>query len=509
MHGNLIIILGDQLDHSISSLENFDKKHDRILMMEVLEEATYVKHHPYKIILIFSAMRHFANELKQKGYHVDYIPLNDINNRQSFTKNLENYIKNNVPQEIIITEAGEYRIQSMINRWNNLFGIPVIVNEDNRFYCSIADFKAWADGKKLLRMENFYRIMRKKTGILTCDGKPIGGKWNFDTDNRKVADPSINFKALPSTKPDKITNEVIKIVKDRFSSHFGSSDDFDLAVTHQEATERLNFFCKHHLSEFGTYQDAMLNGEYNLHHSQLSMYINIGLLTPKQVIDKVLVTYKKNKIALHNIEGYIRQILGWREYMRGMYWLKMPDYKKLNYFNNKQNLPNFYWTAKTSMACMKHALQQTYDTATSHHIQRLMITGNYALLFGVHPDHICEWYLAVYADAFEWVELTNTLGMSQFADGGIIASKPYVCSGNYINKMSNFCKDCCYNVKNKLEDNACPFNFLYWAFLIQHEKKLRINPRMTFAYRYIDKMSEGEKKSYLQRAKKYKENPEK
>ncbi len=497
---NLILVLGDQLSSSISSLSDCNPKNDIIVMMELLDEATYVKHHPYKIILIFSAMRHFAQELTQKGYNVTYIKFNAMQNKHNFTDTLSIIINKTKPQKITVTEPGEYRVLEMIQQWQKIFKIPVSILEDTRFYCTIEKFKQWAKGKKQLRMEHFYRKMRKDTDILMKQGKPIGDKWNYDSDNRQAPPKDKTFKTPPQFSPDTITQQVIKLVKKHFSKHFGVIDHFAFAVTRQDAKKCLNFFCQHHLHQFGTYQDAMLLDEYNLYHSQLSMYLNIGLLLPNEIIDKTLETYHNKNIALHNIEGFIRQILGWREFIRGMYWLHMPTYKELNFLNHKNKLPELFWTGETNMACVKHCIQQTRETATSHHIQRLMITGNLALLLHTDPNEVCEWYLSVYADAFEWVELPNTLGMSQFGDGGIIASKPYISSGNYINKMSNFCTNCHYNVKHKIEDNACPFNFLYWHFLITHKKKLENNPRLKFAYNHINKLSQQDIKKIKTKA---------
>lgn len=498
-----ILLLGDQLSLSLDCFKQADKDSDVILMMEVQEEAAYVPHHVHKIIFTFSAMRHFAQQLQQKGYKVFYLPIDDPRNQQSLDKNIYQFLNENTVEALILTEPGEFRIQEKFAAWSTSLTIPVEVEVDTRFYCSRQAFADWSKGKKQLRMEFFYREMRKKTGILMHHDKPIQGKWNFDTDNRKPPNSSLKFPTIPTYSPDKITKQVIAIVKKHYQDNMGDPDSYQLGVTHADAQHALQHFIKHGLEYFGTYQDAMMKDEYTLFHSQLSIYLNAGLLTPAEVVEAVCEAYKKRHIAINHVEGYIRQILGWREYMRGLYWLEMPAYKEQNYFNHKSALPAFYWTGETDMACMQHAITQTIDTATSHHIQRLMITGNFALLIGVLPDAICEWYLAVYADAYEWVELPNTLGMSQFADGGIIASKPYISSGNYINKMSNFCNDCPYNVKEKLTDDACPYNYLYWAFLITHEKKLRKNTRLAFAYKHIDKMSDKDKSALLRKKRDY------
>lgn len=507
MSGNqyrhVILLLGDQLSLSLACFDHIDKDNDIILMMEVQEEATYVSHHVHKIIFTFSAMRHFAQQLQKKGFQVFYLTIDDPCNLQSLDKNVCYFLNDNTAEALILTEPGEFRIQEKYAALSSSLHIPVEVEVDSRFYCSRQAFAEWAKGKNQLRMEFFYREMRKKTGILMRNGKPIQGKWNFDTDNRKPPNSSLKFPQLSTYPPDKITKQVIATVKKLYNDNMGDADSYQLAVTHADAHHALKYFVAHGLENFGTYQDAMVKGEYTLFHSQLSIYLNAGLLTPMEIIDAVCEAYQTNNIAINQVEGYIRQILGWREYMRGLYWLKMPGYKEKNYFHHESPLPSFYWTGETDMACMQHAITQTIETATSHHIQRLMITGNFALLIGVLPDAICEWYLAVYADAYEWVELPNTLGMSQFADGGIIASKPYISSGNYINKMSNFCNDCPYNVKEKFTDDACPYNYLYWAFLITHEKKLRKNTRLAFAYKHIDKMSHEDKTLLLRKKREY------
>lgn len=501
MAKNLIFILGDQLSSKISSLKGFDKSKDIITMMEVQEEATYVPHHCHKIALIFSAMRHFAVELEAKGFTVEYIKLSDKNNKQSFTQNLISLVKKHKPENIRITEPGEYRVLEMIKQWRSLTNVNTEILNDDRFFCDLPTFKKWADGKKAWRMEHFYRRIRSQTGILMQNNKPVGGKFNYDSENRLPPKENMTFAKRPTVKPDEITKDVFQLIKKHFKNNIGDLSNFNLAVTRKQALLMLNYFIEQHLPNFGNYQDAMLQDEYYLHHSMLSMYLNIGLLYPKEVVAKAETAYLEGRIKINSAEGFIRQILGWREYIRGMYWLWMPKYKALNFFNAKENLPPMYWTGKTQMACMHHCLKQTLETASSHHIQRLMITGNFAMLLGVSPEAICDWYLAVYADAFEWVELPNTLGMSQFADGGIIASKPYAAGGNYINKMSNFCKNCVYDVKQKLTPNACPFNDLYWAFLIANEKKLQANPRLKFAYIQISKMSSQVKNNYLEKRK--------
>ncbi len=499
----LIVILGDQLSLSLSSLDDYDPDSDEILMMEVMNEATYVSHHPHKIILLFSAMRHFAQTLQDKGFRVTYLSLTDKANAQNFTDNVVKYAKKLKATEICITEPGEYRVLEMIESWPDQTGLETTIYEDSRFYCSTDDFKAWADGKKELKMEMFYQKMRKQHDILMNKGKPEGGKFNFDADNRKTLKSSEGLPKRVWQTPDQITQEVIALVKKTFKHHAGDVDNFQFAVTREKALKQLDHFIKVCLPHFGDFQDAMLEGEYYLYHSFLSMYLNCGLLLAHEVVEKAEQAYRTQKASLNNVEGFIRQILGWREFIRGIYWLKMPEYKEMNFFNAQAPLPDFYWNGETDMACMRHAIRQTLETSTSHHIQRLMVTGNFAMLLGVIPEQICDWYLAVYADAFEWVELPNVLGMSQYADGGVFATKPYAASGNYINKMSNHCKHCVYDVKKKLEKDACPFNDLYWAFLIANRKKLESNPRMGFAFKHVNNMNETTQKLYVKRRQEY------
>ena len=503
MTNNLCIILGDQLSHNISSLSNFKKSQDEVLMMEVTNEATYVNHHKKKLILVFSAMRHFAKELRNKGFSITYSEISK--SQDNFTKELLYQCKKIKPKRIVITHPGEYRVLKEIKKWEKILNTPVTILEDNRFFCTIPEFKNWTEGKKELRMELFYQMMRKKHHILIDnDGKPKGGKWNYDIKNRKSLPK--NHPNIPKPlqhKPDEITKQVISEVKKRFSNYFGDLQPFWFAVTHEDAKKSLNDFIENRLEMFGPYEDAMTQEESFLYHSVLSMYLNIGLLEPKQVIYKVL---EKKRIKVESIEGFVRQILGWREYVRGVYWHNMPKYSKMNYFDAKNKLPKFYWTGDTKMNCMKKSIEQTVKEAYAHHIQRLMITGNFALIAGIKPDDVCEWYLSVYADAYEWVELPNTHGMTLYADGGMLGSKPYAASGNYINKMSDYCKNCKYNVKKKEGEDACPFNYLYWDFFLRNQKKLEKNPRLWTAFSNIKKMSQNKKNQIHNDSKKFLNN---
>lgn len=496
----LRLIFGDQLSHSLTSLEGVTHE-DTIMMCEVMEEATYVKHHKKKIAFIFAAMRHFALELEEKGYIVRYIKLDD-DKSGSFKNELIRAIQEIKPTSLILTEPSEYRVLEMARKWEKQFSLPVKILSDNRFLASHREFAAWSKGKKQLRMEYFYREMRRKYNILMDkDGQPIGGQWNYDKENRKIlaSFPSL-FKRL-SHKKDVITRDVLSLVETRFQSHIGLLEPFHYALTREQAVKELEDFLIHYLPLFGDYQDVMVKGEPYLYHSLLSSYINIGLLLPLEVCQKAEEQYHKGKAPLNSVEGFIRQILGWREYIRGIYWQFMPDYREMNALNATRSLPSFYWDANTKMRCVKEAVTHTLEHAYSHHIQRLMITGNFALLAGLDVKEVQKWYLAVYSDAFEWVEMPNTLGMSLFGDGGIVASKPYAASGKYIDKMSNFCSSCFYNPNETTGEKACPFNALYWDFMVRNEKVIKHNQRMSFVMATWKKFSPSKQTAILEKAK--------
>lgn len=490
MTGGLVLILGDQLTPTALSLRGADKARDVVLMCEVWDEATYVRHHKKKIAFIFSAMRHFAEELRASGWTVDYRTLDDTGPSSSFTSEVERAVKRHKAKRVVVTSPSEWRVLDAMRGWQDRLGIPVDILDDDRFVCSSAEFATWAEGRKQLRMEYFYREMRRKTGLLMDGDEPVGGQWNFDHDNRKPAKTDLFIPRPSRFEPDAITRDVLKLVEQRFAGHFGDLEPFWFGVTSAHAEQALAHFVAATLPRFGDFQDAMLEGEAFLYHSVLSIYINVGLLDPLEVCRRVEAAYRAGTVPLNAAEGYIRQIIGWREYVRGIYWLKMPEYVEQNWFGHTRPVPEFYWTGETDMACLRSAIGQTKREAYAHHIQRLMLTGNFALLAGVSPQALHEWYLLVYADAFEWVELPNTLGMSQFGDGGLLASKPYVASGAYINRMSNHCKGCRYDVAKPHGSDACPFNALYWAFLARHREKLVGNPRMGQMYRTWDKLSD-------------------
>lgn len=504
----LIAVLGDQLTPDIAALRHADKANSIVLMMEVADETTYVKHHKAKIAFILSAMRHHAEALRKAGWTVDYMRLDDAANAGSFTAEMARAIERHHPRAIHVTEAGEWRVRAMLESWEAMFAIPVTIHEDDRFLCSHAEFDTWAAARKQLRMEYFYRDMRRKTGLLmTQEGKPEGGEWNYDAENRKP--PPQRDLLMPQPirfRPDRVTQEVMAMVEARFADHIGRLDQFHFAVTREEALRQQTRFLDEALPRFGDYQDAMLTDEPFLWHSILSPYINAGLLDPLDLCRAVEKRYKAEKVPLNCAEGFIRQIIGWREYVRGVYWHEGPDYAQRNALGATRDLPSFYWTGETDMHCMRQAIGQTIDHGYAHHIQRLMITGNFALIAGIDPHQVHIWYLEVYADAYEWVELPNTLGMSQFADGGLLGSKPYASGGAYINRMSDYCGSCRYDVKQRVGDNACPFNALYWDFLIRNERKLARNPRLAMPYRNWARMSEENRAATRKQAARFLDN---
>ncbi len=488
----LIVVLGDQLSLGLASLKVADRARDVVLMAEVADEAGYVRHHKKKIAFLFAAMRHFAAELEAAGWQVRYVRLDDKKNGGSFTSEVTRAVREIKASGIVVTEPGEWRVAEMIGTWERETGVPVRVMPDDRFVCGTGEFAAWASGRTSLRMEFFYREMRRKTGLLMNGDEPEGGRWNFDAENRKPAKADLFIPKPLRFEPDAVTREVLDLVGRRFGNHFGDLEPFWFGVTRGDAEKQLRHFLKTGLAQYGDYQDAMLLSEPFLYHSILSLYINTGLLDPMDVCRRVEKAFRAGRVPLNAAEGFIRQIIGWREYVRGIYWLKMPEYVEQNFLGATRPIPDFYWSGETDMACLRAAIGQTKTEAYAHHIQRLMLTGNFALLAGIKPKQVHEWYLAVYADAYEWVELPNALGMSQFADGGLLGSKPYAASGNYINRMSDYCGSCRYDVKKRTGDGACPFNALYWDFLDRNADKLARNPRMAQMYATWRKFSKAD-----------------
>ncbi|BDY14763.1 deoxyribodipyrimidine photo-lyase [Sulfitobacter pontiacus] len=493
MVGRLVLVLGDQLTETLSALAQADKARDTVVMAEVADEAAYVQHHPKKIALIFAAMRKFAHALEQDGWTVAYTQLDDTDNAGSIVGELLRRAAQTGASEVLATEPGEWRLIDKLK----YAPLKVHLLPDDRFLATHAEFEAWAEGRKALRMEYFYREMRRKTGLLMEGDQPAGGKWNFDHDNRKAAPEDVTVDGPLRFDPDARTREVLELVQARFGDNFGTLEPFWFATTRAEALQALDHFIANALPRFGDYQDAMLNENEFLYHAILSPYLNIGLLNVTEICEAAADAYAAGHAPINAAEGFIRQIIGWREYVRGIYFLEGPDYTARNILGHDRDLPWFYWGGETRMNCVAKAVGQTRTQAYAHHIQRLMVTGNFALLAGIDPAQVHEWYLAVYADAFEWVEAPNTIGMSQFADGGVIASKPYVSSGAYINRMSDHCKSCHYSVSAKTGDTACPFNLLYWHFLDRHRDRFSNNPRMGNMYRTWDRMDADKRKTVL------------
>ncbi len=479
----LVLVLGDQLSPGLSALRAADKGRDIVVMSEVTDEATYVPHHPKKIAFCFAAMRKFAAWLTGQGWTVAYTRLDDPDNAGSIVGELLRRATDFAAIEVLATEPGEWRLIAALD------GAPLPVTQlsDDRFIASHAVFDGWAEGRKQLRMEYFYRDMRRLTGLLMDGDQPAGGQWNYDHDNRKSAN-SMPFSGPIRFEPDEIVQEVLTLVAGRFGKNFGDLTPFWFATDAAQAQAQLDHWLQNGLPFYGDFQDAMLTGQPFMYHSLISFYINAGLLDPLDVCKRVEAEWQAGRAPLNAVEGFIRQIIGWREYMRGIYFLEGPDYVRRNALGHSRDLPPLFWGVPTKMACVGAVVDQTREHAYAHHIQRLMITGNFALLAGIDPYQVHEWYLAVYADAYEWVEAPNVIGMSQFADGGLLGSKPYVSSGNYIDKMSDYCKSCAYKVKDKTGPDACPFNTLYWHFLDRHRPRFSANPRMGNMYGTWDRM---------------------
>ena len=499
------LILGDQLNINHSWFTAIDPSVLYVLM-EVKTESAYVTHHIQKVVAIFAAMREFASLLKDKGHQLRYFKINDSDNQQDFIKNLTALQQEFNAQKIYYQLPDEYRLDAYFKQAE----IPLSPVDSEHFLTKREDLSELFEGKKTFLMETFYRHMRKKHQVLMEQDQPVGGQWNFDHDNRKKlpSNAAIFTSALELTDQTAVYEEIQRAQLRTIGEIV--STEFSWTVTRTAALELLQAFVDQALPLFGTYQDAMTTQHWYLYHSRLSFAMNVKLLSPIEVIRAVEQAYINNPIgyALNQVEGFIRQVLGWREYMRGIYWAKMPKFSELNYFGNEAPLPTWYWTGKTNMNCLHHSIKQSLDHAYAHHIQRLMVTGNFASLLGVHPDEVDRWYLGIYIDAFEWVEITNTRGMSQFADGGIVGSKPYVSSAAYIQKMGNYCDGCYYNYKDKFGEKACPFNTLYWDFYDRNRSLLERNPRIGMMYKVWDKMEPAQKQLILEKAQEIKQNIE-
>ena len=493
----LVPVLGDQLSPALSSLADRSRDDTVVLMMEVADETTYVRHHQAKIALILSAMRHFAEDLRAQGWQVDYVALDDPDNTGSFTGEVQRAVQRHGARGVEVTEPGEWRVRQMFDGWAGVLGVPVRVMPDTRFVCALPDFMAWAQGRRELRMEWFYRDIRRQTGLLMQGDQPEGGRWNFDADNRSGPEAGLTPPAPLHFAPDAVTRDVIALVRSRFGNHFGSLERFGWPVTRADAMRLLDHFIATRLADFGRWQDAMLADHDTMFHALVAPALNLGLLDPVEVCRKVEAAYRRGDAPLAAAEGFVRQVIGWREYIRGMYWLMMPDLATANALDATRDLPDFWWTGETRMRCIAQTVRATRDNAYAHHIQRLMIMGNFALIAGLDPQQVAAWFLAVYADAYEWVELPNVAGMALHADGGRLASKPYAASGAYISRMSDYCKGCQYNVKLKTGPAACPFNALYWHFLDRNTERLSRNPRLAQPYATWRRMSDDKRAEYV------------
>ena len=504
----LRLILGDQLNTNHTWFKQPD---DTVIycLFEMRQETNYVTHHIQKVIGIFAAMRQFYEDLKSKGHHVIYLTINDKTNTQNLTKNISELITKHGIQTFEYMLPDEYRLDKQLHDFCKSLACQSNAVSTQHFYTNRDDLKHFFKDKKQYLMENFYRDMRKKHDILMLGNQPEGGKWNYDKSNRNKWKGDVKIPAYIDFKND--VSQVVKDIEQAAITTIGRFDTktFSYPITRKQALEQLKYFCENLLIHFGNYQDAMHTKEDYLFHSRLSFAMNVKLLSPKDIVTTVINYYRKygKNIAISEVEGFIRQIIGWREYMRGMYWALMPNYKHKNELENHNKLPDFFWTGNTKMACLKNAIDNSLNNGYAHHIQRLMITGNYALLTQTNPDEVDAWYLGVYIDAIEWVQLTNTRGMSQFADGGKIATKPYISSSAYINKMSNYCADCHYNKNKKTGDDACPFNSLYWNFLDDKRPQLGKNFRMGMMYNLLDKMDKKELQNLKEKAKHIIENP--
>ena len=489
----LRLILGDQLNIQHSWFSE-DPAVAEYVLMEVREEATYVRHHIQKILAFFLSMRAFAEELKKRGFVVTFIALNDPSNRHSFASNVQHLIATGRYSAFEYQSADEYRVATSLADLCSKLDVPSREVDTEHFLTTQAVFQGVFKGHKRYVMELFYREVRRTYGLLMEGAEPIGGRWNYDSENRKKLPAGL--QPPPAKEYIRDVSDIVELLRNEEIPSIGSVDPqrFSWPITREESLQMLSYFCDKLLPDFGSYQDAMHTDHRFLFHSKLSFSINVKLLSPLEVINAAIKAWEKSSgaISIEQIEGFVRQIAGWREFMRGVYWAHMPKYKTLNFLDARRPLPHYFWDGDTKMRCVKHAVQQSLEEGYAHHIQRLMVTGNFSILSGINPDEVDAWYLGIYVDALEWVQLPNTRGMSQFADGGIVGTKPYTSSGAYINKMSNYCTGCFYNFKEKFGERGCPFNTLYWDFLIRNKEKLENNPRIGMGYRQLEKMAKDD-----------------
>lgn len=499
---HLVVVLGDQLSKESTAFDGFDKEADAVWMAEVREEAEHVWTTKPHIAIFLGAMRHFRDQLRADGFEVDYRKMDDPDNRGDLGSELLGAADARGPEKVIVVKPGEWRVERLLSDAMEQRGLALEIRPDRHFLSSLDAFGEHIESRRQLLLERFYREMRRDSGILMDGDEPAGDRWNYDAKNRKSfgAEGPGDVPSPISFPPDATTREVLDLVEHHFADHPGSLSHFDWPVTSDQAQEALTDFVENRLPDFGSYQDAMWMEEPYLYHSRLSAALNLKLLDPRDAIDAAERAYTRSGAPLNSVEGFVRQILGWREYVRGVYWHHMPEYAELNALGADAPLPDLYWTADTEMRCLRECIQQTLDYGYAHHIQRLMVTGLFALLLGVDPRRVHEWYLAVYVDAVEWVELPNTLGMSQFADGGIMATKPYCASGSYIQRMSNYCERCRYEPSERLGEDACPFTTLYWDFLMRHEERLDENPRMGLQLYNLRRIESDERRAIRRHA---------
>ncbi len=493
---HLVLILGDQLDFQSHALADFDAATDRVLMIESKAEGEYVWSHKARIAVFLSAMRHFAQALVQKSLPVDYIKI-EHNQYVTFEDALAQKLHEASPTKLVVVQPGEWRMLEVIREVCKKQNVELALRDDGHFYISPSEFALWAKPYKQIRMESFYRFMRKRTGVLMNGADPVGNNWNFDAENRGSfgrAGPGL-LPSLPRFAPDKITRDVIALVEKYFPGHPGHLASFNWPICRDDALIAMHDFIEHRLPTFGHYQDAMWQGEAYLHHSLLSVALNLKLLNPREVVAAAEAALHKYGLPIAAVEGFIRQILGWREFIRGMYWLDMPEMKQANHFNHLRTLPAWYWSGETNMHCMRETINQTMQHGYAHHIQRLMVTGMFGILAEIEPKQLSDWYLAVYVDAIEWVELPNVIGMALYANGGRFTSKPYIASGAYINRMSNYCVGCRYKPDRKTGDDACPVTALYWHFLDKHEKEFANQPRTALMVKNLQRLSDDERQN--------------
>ena len=499
---HLILVLGDQLDFDSPALENFDPAQDVVLMIEAAGEASYVWSHKARIALFLSAMRHFVNQVAARGWPFDYLQIDDPH-PPSFEDRLKLALQRHRPEAVRVVEPGEWRMQQIIETICAAENIPLRMMDDTHFMCSRSEFSAWAKGKKELRLEFFYRLMRKRFNVLMEGDEPIGGQWNFDADNRSAYPKRSGPGKIPEPaffKPDPVTEEVIHLVEKIFPDHPGQLEKFAWPVNREQALHALNVFVDTRLPSFGQFQDAMWTNTPLGWHSLLSAALNLHLLNPREVISAVEHAYRNGSVSLQSAEGFIRQVVGWREFIRGVYWLDMPQLKEANHYQSKVDLPSWFWTGETAMACMRDTLQQTMEWGYAHHIQRLMVIGNFATLAQLSPQQVSDWFLAIYVDAIEWVELPNTAGMALHACGSRFTSKPYVASGAYISRQSNYCSSCKYDPTKRVGEQACPYTTLYWDFIDRHEATLSSNPRTALMTKNLQKIDADDRRQIKQHA---------